>query len=170
MSWKDDIYFTLRQPDATPDDEICSCSGAPPIKLMTMRQVHGFNPIHCLDCNLEVPPERLALPAEIVGEIAEWDSEHGALKTLELASGAYEEWAQARLLDAYSPTNIDGRALAAKLSSLRACYFWFFQPQSEDTWQPRTTCPVCSERLRPYDGGIFPQLLCEEEHLVLVGS
>jgi hypothetical protein len=50
----------------------------PPVKLMTMRQVAGFNPIHCLDCNLEVPPERLSLTADLAEEIASWDWEHGA--------------------------------------------------------------------------------------------
>jgi hypothetical protein len=169
MGWEDDIYFKLRQPGPTPDDEICACPGTPPIKLMSMREIHAFNPIHCLDCNLEVPPERLALSIEIVEEIANWDSEHGALETLELASGAYEQWAQSRLLDPNSPTNADGRALAAKLCSFRACYFWFFQPQSDDDWHAPTDCPVCGEPLTEYDRGIFRQLLCEQDRLVIVG-
>jgi len=166
----DDIYARLRPPKATPEGEICSCSGTPPIKLMSMRQVGGFNPVHCLNCNLEVPPERLALSADLVEEIAHWDWEHGALETLELASGSYEEWARSRLLDPDSATNTAGRALAVKVSVLRACYFWFFQPQADDTWQPRKTCPVCAEPLECYDLGIFPQLLCEHDRLVLVGT
>jgi hypothetical protein len=165
-----DIYAKLQVPEATPEDEICSCSGAPPIKLMSRRQVGGFNPIHCLDCNLEVPPQRLELSADIVEEIASWDWEHGALATLELASGSYETWAQSRLLDTESPTNIAGRALAGKLSAFRPCYAWFFQPQADPTWQPRTTCPVCGKSLEQYDAGIFPQLLCEHDRLVLVAS
>lgn len=165
-----DIYAKLRIPQATPEDEICSCSGTPPIKLMTMRQVDRFNPIHCLDCNLEVPPERLELTADIVEEIASWDWEHGALETLELASGSYEDWARSRLLDPDSPTNVAGRALAVKLSAFRTCYFWFFQPQGDDNWQPRTTCPVCAEPVEHYDAGSFPQLLCQRDRLVLVGS
>jgi hypothetical protein len=73
-----------------------------------MRQVAGFNPIHCLDWNLEVPPERLSLTADLAEEIASWDWEHGAIETLELASGEYEEWARLRLLDPASPTNAEG--------------------------------------------------------------
>src|SRR5438046_9006741 len=37
-----DIYAKLRTPQPTPEGELCSCSGTPPVKLMTMRQVAGF--------------------------------------------------------------------------------------------------------------------------------
>src|SRR3954447_11247361 len=161
-----DVYAKLRAPDPTPADEICSCAGTPPIKLMSMRQVGGFNPIHCLDCNLEVPPERLELPGELVDAIASWDWEHGALLTLELASGDYEQWARARLLDPAGVTNIEGRELAQKITSLRPCYLWFFQPQDDDYWRARSTCPVCDGGLLPYERGIFRQLLCEQDRLV----
>jgi predicted nucleic acid-binding Zn ribbon protein len=164
-----DIYAKLRVPQPTPEDELCSCPGTPPIKLMTMRQVAGFNPLHCLDCNLEVPPERLSLTADLAEEIASWDWEHGALETLELASGEYEDSARSKLLDPVSPTNTEGRRLAQKISALRPCYFWFFQPQSDEDWQPRATCPVCNEPMERYEKGIFPQLLCEQDRLVLVG-
>jgi hypothetical protein len=164
-----DIYAKLRPREPTPLDEICSCPGEPPIKLMSMRQVGGFNPIHCLDCNLEVPPERLALTAEMVEEVAYWDWERGAIETLELASGAYEGWARNRLLDPEGETNVDGRVLAEKLTPIRSCYLWFFQPESDEEWTARTTCPVCGEPLEPYPGGIFRQLLCERDRLVLVG-
>ena len=164
-----DIYAKLRTPQPTPEDELCSCPRMPPVKLMTMRQVAGFNPIHCLDCNLEVPPERLSLTADLAEEIASWDWEHGAIETLELASGEYEEWARLRLLDPASPTNVKGRQLAEKVSTLRPCYFWFFQPQSDEDWRPPVTCPVCNEPLERYEKGIFSQLLCERDRLVLVG-
>ena len=165
----DDIYARLRPPPPTPEDELCSCSGEPPIKLMTMREVDGLNPIHCLDCNLEVPPERLALPKAMVEEIACWDDEHGAIETLELASGAYEAWDRARLLDPDGPTNVAGRELARRLSSQRPCDRWFFQPESDPDWRPRATCPVCRDPLDVYNGGIIRQLLCERDRLVLAG-
>jgi len=47
---------------------------------------------------------------------------------------------------------------------------WFFQPQSDDHWLPRKTCPVCGDELARYEQGIFPQLLCERDRLVLVGG
>ncbi|HEY3185118.1 MAG TPA: hypothetical protein VGJ77_19920 [Gaiellaceae bacterium] len=46
MESQTDIYERLRPPALTPEEKLCSCTGEPPIKLMTMRQVSGFNPIH----------------------------------------------------------------------------------------------------------------------------
>jgi Zn-ribbon-containing, possibly nucleic-acid-binding protein (DUF2310) len=165
-----DNYEPLGQPGTRPEDEVCSCVGEPPIKLMSMRQVGGFNPIHCLDCNLEVPPERVGLDVDLVQAIACWDAEHGAIETLELQSGAYETWARAQLLDPQSPTNVEGRELAQRLNVRRRCFMWFFQAQSDDAWQARETCPVCGDLLEAYPNGIFPQLLCERDRLVLVGG
>jgi predicted nucleic acid-binding Zn ribbon protein len=167
---KTDIYEWLRPPAPTSEDEVCSCSGEPPIKLMSMRSVSGFNPIHCLDCNREVPPERLVLDLDMIQAIAFWDAGHGAIETLELQSGQYETWARARLLDPESPTNAEGRELAQRLNERRRCYMWFFQPESDDDWRPRETCPVCGNALEHYEHGIFPQLLCERDRLVLVGG
>jgi Zn-ribbon-containing, possibly nucleic-acid-binding protein (DUF2310) len=165
-----DIYEPLRPPAPTSEDEWCSCAGEPPIKLMTMQQVGGFNPIHCLDCNREVPPERLGLDVDLIQAIAFWDQGHGAIETLELQSGEYEMWARDRLLDPESPTNTEGRELARQLSERRRCYLWFFQPESDDDWTPRATCPVCGDALEHYELGIFSQLLCERDRLVLVGA
>jgi hypothetical protein len=167
---REDVYEPFRTPEPTPDDELCACAGEPPLKLMTMRQVDGFNPIHCLDCNREVPPDGLALSQDLVDEIASWDREHGAIGTLELESGEYEEWATERLLDPASPTNVEGRELAQRLSMERRCYFWFFQSQVDEDWRPLTECPVCGDPLEPYDGGFFPQLLCEQDKIVVPGQ
>jgi hypothetical protein len=60
-----DIYARLRAPAATLPDEICSCSERP-IKLMWAL---SENPIHCLDCNLEIVPEALPLPPELVDRL-----------------------------------------------------------------------------------------------------
>lgn len=166
---REDVYEPFRAPEATPDDELCTCAGEPPFKLMTMRPMNGFNPVHCLDCNREVPPERLDLTQDLVDEIASWDREHGAIATLELESGEYEEWAIGRLLDPASPTNVEGRELAQRLSEQRRTYLWFFQSQVDEDWQPLTECPVCGDPLTPYDGSFFPQLLCERDSIVVPG-
>jgi predicted nucleic acid-binding Zn ribbon protein len=163
-----DVYARLRAPEPTPSDEICSCLGSPPIKLMsTLRS--AFNPMKCLECNLEVPPERLGLSEELAWDVATWLDTYGAIDGLELASGAYEAWARTQLLDPRSPPNVEGRDLARKLGEYRRCYLWFFQPEADDDFVPRTTCPSCDRPLDRHDSGLFPQLLCESCDLVLVG-
>jgi Family of unknown function (DUF6188) len=64
------VHAKLQPPLPTPLDERCTCADAPPVKLMSMRQIDGFNPIHCLKCNLEVEPGRLALPTDLIEEKA----------------------------------------------------------------------------------------------------
>lgn len=55
---KPDPYRKLRPETATPEDELCKCADRPPIVL----QGHlSSNPIACLRCNGEVPPERIGL-------------------------------------------------------------------------------------------------------------
>jgi hypothetical protein len=166
----DDPYERFEPPAPTAAEELCGCATETPLKLMSMRQAGGYNPIHCLNCNLEIPPARLALAADLAGEVADWDEEHGAILTLELASGLYEEWALEQLLDPASPTNTTGRELAQRLSAVRPTYFWLFQAEEEEGWQPRDTCPLCEQPLAAYDGGIFPQNVCEHDLLVLVGE
>lgn len=166
----DDPYADLRPAAPAPEDELCACGDETPLKLMSMRQVRGFNPIHCLDCNLEVPPERLALHEDLVQAIVEWDEENGAINTLELASGEYEDWAVAQLLDPESATNVDGRELARELSEVRPAYVWFFQANETEGWEPPDACPVCGGELELYEGGAFPQLLCETDRIVLAGG
>jgi hypothetical protein len=129
----------------------------------------GANPIHCLQCNLEVPPERLQLTPRDVEAVADWHRTYGAIEYLELASGPYEGWARTQLLDPASPPNVDGLGLAKSINRYRRCYLWFFQPDSDDDFQARSTCPVCEGPLIAYDGGIFAQLLCEKDNVVLVG-
>lgn len=66
-----DIYFKLRPPKPTLADELCRCVGRTPIKLM---YALSYNPIHCMGCNLEVPPQSLTLSEPLVEEIADWCS------------------------------------------------------------------------------------------------
>jgi hypothetical protein len=129
----------------------------------------GANPIHCLNCNREVRPERLDLPADLADDVAGWLTTYGAIEALELQSGEYEQWARGELLDPASPPNVEGLEVARRLNELNRCYFWFFQPESDEGWEPRSTCPFCDEPLSLYDRGIFAQLLCERDNVVLVG-
>ncbi len=128
----------------------------------------GFNPIHCLQCNGEVPPERLELERELVDAVANWYRTYGAIDALELQSGEYEEWARAELLNPDSPPNQEGLELVRRLNELVPAYFWFFQPESDEDWQPPSSCPVCGSVLVAHDSGLFPQLLCERDRLVVV--
>ena len=50
-----DPYWKLRPVGPTPADEICRCAD---LKGVVLRDSLGENPIHCLVCNGEVPPER----------------------------------------------------------------------------------------------------------------
>ena len=129
----------------------------------------GINPIHCLECNLEVAPQRLGLDSALAEAVADWLRSYGAIDTLELESGAYEAWARAELLNPDSPPNRDGLELVRRLSTLVRAYFWFWQPESDEGWRPRTSCPVCGGRLLAHDSGLFPQLLCESDSVVVVG-
>jgi hypothetical protein len=128
------------------------------------------NPLHCLRCNGEVPPERLQLQPPEVDAVAHWNSVFGAIDSLELDSGPYEAWARSQLLDPKSPPNVEGLAVARSLNRVRKCYFWFFQPVDlDDDVEPRSTCPVCEGPLISYDDGLYPQRLCENDDIVLGG-
>jgi hypothetical protein len=161
-----DIYFKLRAPLPTPADEICQCRGQKPVKLMTAL---GENPVHCIDCNLEVSPEVLGFDTNLVEMIADWRSVYDAVDRLWLDSGEYESWAECELSDIQSPINVRGLKVRDALNEIRRCYFWFFQDQSQDDFTSITLCPSCQEPLIPYDHGIFPQLICEKCSIITVG-
>src|SRR4051812_6185298 len=116
MGARRDIYDKLRPAGPTPADELCGCAGSPPVKLM---HALSANPVHCLDCNLEVPPERLELTVELVAAIASWRSVYGAIDWLWLDSGSYEEWAYGELADLSSAANRRGLAARAALDPIR---------------------------------------------------
>jgi predicted nucleic acid-binding Zn ribbon protein len=128
------------------------------------------NPIHCMQCNLEVPPETLALSEEIAQQVAHWNALYHAIDVLWLDSGAYEVWAHGQLADLTSAVNTLGRAVQRVLNDTHRCYYWYFQDQSAENFVPLRTCPVCGETLLDYRAGIFLQRVCERDGLVAVGE
>ena len=164
-----DPYFKLKPAHPTPEDEICACSGNLPIKLVSVALLSS-NPIRCMRCNGEVPPERLRLSESDVDAVHHWDRVYGAIDSLELDSGPYESWARSQLLDPASPPNVEGLEITRRLNAIRRCYFWFFQPESDLDYEPRSTCPICEGPLVAYNDGFFPQLLCEKDSVVVVGG
>jgi len=161
-----DPYARLRPPAPTPEAELCPMPFASPVKLMSAL---GFNPVHCMDCHLEVPPEALALPPSVVEELAQWASVHSAIEQLWLDSGAYERWAVHELADLSSLVNRNGLAARAAVAPYRECYYWVFQDESVPSFAPLTRCPGCQERLRPYAGSVIPQMVCDTCGIVTVG-
>jgi predicted nucleic acid-binding Zn ribbon protein len=137
----EDTYFKLRPPTPTPQDELCSCAGNNPIKLMSAL---SYNPVHCLDCNLEVPPETIGFDSALAEAIASWRGVYDALDQLWLDSREYEAWAKAELEDISSPVNQRGLKVAAQLNAFRRCYHWLFQDQSASYYEPIRTCPSCA--------------------------
>jgi predicted nucleic acid-binding Zn ribbon protein len=162
-----DFYSALRPPAATPDNEICRCEGIPPIKLM---YALSYNPLHCVVCNLEVAPASLPLNERLIEAIVSWRNLVEAIDHLWLDSGDYEEWAKQQLVDINSPVNQRGLALCKELSGLRRCYYWYFQDQSCEGFEPITHCPNCDALLIPYPDGLFRQLICEPCRIITVGE
>ena len=144
-----DPYSKLRPMPPTPDDELCHCVA---VSELYIAYKIGTNPIYCLTCNCEVPPERLKFEEQLAESIAFWNSIYGALYQLWLGSGSYEEWSRERLLDPKGEANLDGLRLARKLSSIaRTYYLWF----SESNDQGETACPVCGREMAEKPPGRF---------------
>jgi hypothetical protein len=155
-----DPYWKLREPPPTPADELCSCLDAPPVVL----QFHfSSNPIVCIRCNLEVPPERLGFSAQLAEAIAFWRTFYSAFYYLWLDSREFESWAHARLSDPGSPPNKRGLELASQLNEHRRCYLWSFQDAAAEDFQPLSACPRCHAPL----GESFGRLLCEPCSIVV---
>jgi hypothetical protein len=161
-----DTYAKLRPPAPTPPDELCTCVGVP-LKLMSALD---DNPLHCLNCNLEVPPDDLGLSEPIVEAIAGWRSVDDAIHRLWLDSGPYEQWARMQLSDISSAANTRGRRVQSMINDIRRCYFWYFQDTSTEDYNLIEFCPICGERLRLYSQGIFIQRICERASIVTIGE
>jgi hypothetical protein len=166
--WSNAVEFLqlLKPPLPTDPGEICQCTGNKPVKLMCAL---SYNPIHCIDCNLEVDPSRLQLTRAITQGIAYWCGIYSAIDLLWLDSGKYEEWAKAQLSDICSPVNRRGLDTRASLDQLRRCYYWFFQDQSVDDFEPVEDCPKCGLPFSRCDGGVFSQFRCENCSIITIG-
>lgn len=162
---QNDIYMKLRALAPTPADELCRCCGAP-YKLMSTL---GFNPVHCMNCNLEVPPDALGFSRPLVEAIASWRNVYDAIDRLWLDSGPYEQWARWELTDIASAVNRHGRRVQDQVNAVRRCYYWYFQDQTDPAYRPVDLCPVCGVRLRDYASGIFLQRVCEGDSIVTPG-
>jgi len=105
------------------------------------------NPLSCLACNLEVPPERIGFSEAFAEKLAFWQSFHDCFYLLWLESGEFESWAKAQLSDPGSPANKRGRELVSELSAFRPAYYWWFQDTGAEESQPLSRCPVCQAEL-----------------------
>src|SRR5262245_45446766 len=135
-------FATLPPGEPTSGEKLCCCTGSPAIKLMTALTV---NPIHCLDCNLEVNPGSLPLTRAVVDAIAAWRAKYDALYALWLASGSYEARAAGELSNIDSQVNREGRAVQRMLNLIRRCYYWY---HPIDTSLTGSACPSCGATLR----------------------
>ena len=158
-----DPFLRLRAPAPKSPDDLCGCDDQPPMKLM---QARGYNPLYCMRCHREVPPERLALTVRMTDAIADWCSVYDAIDRLWLDSGAYEQWAARELATLESAVNVRGLALRATLDPVRRCYYWLF----DDTLSPRDDdprrYPICDEAMTPFVGSRGAQRVCERCSLV----
>jgi hypothetical protein len=139
-----DPYWKLRPALPTPPAEICSCIGAPPLLL---RSTLGPNPLACASCNLEVPPERLGISAQLAESLASWRSFHDCFYILWLDSAEFEEWARLQLSNPGSPVNARGLELRAELEQVRRTYFWWFQDPGAEDFVALASCPICHGNL-----------------------
>ena len=162
-----DRYFKLRAPPDTPPDEICHCEGNKPIKLMTLL---GFNPLHCIDCNLEINPPSLVLTDFQIEAIAYWNQLYDAIFRLWLDSAEYEDWARVQLMDIDSPINRRGLALCQDLQAIRRCYYWYHQDETVDGFEPLTNCPKCHLPFTVYSNGSFLQFVCQPCGIITNGE
>lgn len=152
-----DVYMKLRPVPPTAPEDLCQCSSPAPLKLM---YALTNNPIHCCQCNLEVPPERWTPTWQLVEAIADWRDSYQAIYHLWLASGAYEDWAARELRDIASAVNHAGLMVCQAIAARQECYYWYFQDTTADDVQPLPHCPCCRQPWTAYPGGIFPQAIC----------
>ena len=154
----DDPYFKLRPELPTPEDELCRCAQ---VSQLYLAYKLGSNPVHCLRCNGEVLPGKLAFGKDLAEAIASWNSVYGSLYRLWLVSGEYEEWARDRLLDPKGEVNLHGMEVAKQLSSLAKTYYLWF---NESNTRPKA-CPICAGELTDKQGCKF--FACERCLLII---
>jgi hypothetical protein len=147
MDNETDPYWKLRPISATPEDEVCRCEFGVAVIL---RDGLTDNPLFCVECHGEVPPERLGFDARLAEDIASWRSAYDSLFRLWLDSGEYEPWAKARLMDPSGQVNTRGRNLVERLNAFVPAFYWWFKDTDAPESERLCICPVCSGALTPY--------------------
>jgi hypothetical protein len=102
-----------------------------------------LNPLACIACNLEVPPERIGFSEALAEELHFFQCFYDCFYYLWLDSREFETWAAEQLADPSSPVNQRGLALVVKLGVYRRAYYWWFQDESADGFAPLSHCPAC---------------------------
>ena len=155
-----DPFDKLRPPLPTPAGELCSCGGAPPIKLMPSL---GSNPICCVRCNREVDPESFPLGPDLADTIGLWNQVYVAIYHLWITSvDAYVDWAGRQLEDLDGYVNKVGRELCSEINDTRTCYYSLFDDTSGPSFIPRENCPYCRSKLIDVAES-YPEIrICEE--------
>jgi hypothetical protein len=156
-------YWQFEPTDPTPSNEICRCRTKHPVKLM---HALSENPIHCIACNLEVPPRRLALERDAVDAVAHWNWLYAAIYRLELDSGSYEAWATRQLQSLGSPVNALGLRACQKMQQSRRCYYARFQTLAEQARGLPLKCTKCGQRPSRFGGFRIPQSICNRCSLI----
>ena len=136
-----DPYLKLRASPPTPEDEICRCKLGAPVKLVSTL---SNNPVQCLMCRGEVPPERIGFGADLGEAISVWRHTHDALYRLWLGSGEYETWAAEKLGDPNGEVNVEGLKIAVRLNEFVSAYFYWFAADEDKSLRH---CPVCRGEL-----------------------
>jgi hypothetical protein len=150
-----DPYWKLRPPRPTPAEELCSCPDSPAVVL----QPHlSANPLVCMACNLELPPERLGFSEALAEKLAFWQTFHDCFFHLWLDSAEFESWARAQLEDTDSPVNKRGRELVSELNTYWPAYYWSFQDSRSADLEPLSGCPACGRHLTERHG----RAVCED--------
>lgn len=113
----------------------------------------GFNPIHCVICNREVPLERFDLDVPLIDELASWNSIFSGIYNLWLDSGAYEQWAALELSNINSGVNERGLSIAKKLNVIHKCYYLYSLREAgvRDEAVRIDKCPICGSKLQRSD-------------------
>lgn len=158
-------YSKLNPPKATSKKEICSCKNRSALKLMGSALF--YNPIHCVDCNLEVKSESLNLNQKIIDEIAYWSQLYGAIDMLWLDSGTYERFAKKELRDIKSYINKLGLDANKSLNKLHKSYYSYFQDSSDENYKPLQHCPNCHMKIIEIANKKFQQSYCNKCNIIV---
>lgn len=144
----DDIYWKLRPLPHPEKEDICHCENRTAVML---RDSFSQNPVQCLTCNGEVPPEQLGYDAQLVEEIACWRSIYRSLYLLWLDSGEYETWAAEKLASPASKVNVQGRDIVRRLNGVMTSYYWWFNDTEIEEKDPPSNCPYCASPLKDFE-------------------